>query len=202
MKSALFSLALLLGPVSALKVPATTRANFLKSAAAAASLVPGAALAASASWDPHRDFLVGPEKNAISDFEVVATQQAGAGRIDVNNALVTDYKTLPGMYPHAAGLIASNGPYNTVQDLMKIPQATSRDKELFTKYRAELIALPPGRQFYERINACAPPVWTRALWAPARGGPSSNARVTASTLHSRTLDLSRARLASGRRQST
>ena len=57
----------------------------------------------------------------------------------------------------AAGLIASHGPYQSVRDLMKIPSATSRDKELFTKYRAELIALPPGRQFYERINAYALP---------------------------------------------
>ena len=71
---------------------------------------------------------------------------AATGKIDVNNALVTDYKLLPGMYPHAAGLIASHGPYNSVRDIHGIPGVTARDKELFTKYRAELVALPPSRQ--------------------------------------------------------
>jgi len=104
-------------------------------------------------WSPYRDFMVGPEKNAISDYEVVPSQQAPPGKIDLNNALVTDYKALPGMYPHAAGLIASNGPYNTVDDLFRLPQATARDKELFSKYKKDLIALAPSRTFYERINA-------------------------------------------------
>ena len=98
------------------------------------------------------DFMVGPEKNAISDYEIIPSQMAGVGKIDVNNALVTDYKQLPGMFPHAAGLIASHGPYNSVGDLFKISEATSRDKELFKQYRSQLVALPPGRQFYERIN--------------------------------------------------
>ena len=80
-------------------------------------------------------------------------QQASLGKIDVNNALVTDYKRLRGMYPHAAGLIASNGPYNSVNDLHKIVGVTDNDRALFDKYKGELIALPPGRQFYERINA-------------------------------------------------
>ena len=99
------------------------------------------------------DFLVGPEKNAINDFEVVSTQLAQPGKIDVNNALVTDYKKLPGMYPHAAGLIASNGPYNSVNELQQLAGATENDRALFRRYRQELVALPPSRQFYERINA-------------------------------------------------
>ena len=53
--------------------------------------------------------MVGPEKNAISDYEIVPSQMAGVGKIDVNNALVTDYKQLPGMFPHAAGLSARDG---------------------------------------------------------------------------------------------
>ena len=81
------------------------------------------------------------------------TQQAPPGKIDVNNALVTDYKTLQGMYPHAAGLIASNGPYNSVRDLNNIPGVTPNDRKLFAKYSDQFTALPPTRQFYERINA-------------------------------------------------
>lgn len=36
--------------------------------------------------------MVGPEKNAISDYELVPTQRAPSGKIDINNAQVTDYK--------------------------------------------------------------------------------------------------------------
>lgn len=105
------------------------------------------------AWSPYRDFMVGPEKNAISDFEVVPSQVVQPGLLDVNNALVTDFKKLPGMYPHAAGLIASNGPYRSLDDLMHLHGANDHDKELFRKYRKQLTVLPPGRMFNERINA-------------------------------------------------
>ena len=103
-------------------------------------------------WDPRTDYLIGAEKNAISDYEIVAAQQATGGRLDVNSALVTDYKRLRGMYPHAAGQIASHGPYASIAELNAIPTATAEDKALFKKYRDELVALPPGRMFNERIN--------------------------------------------------
>ena len=107
-------------------------------------------------WDPRTDYLVGAEKNAISDYEIVAAQQATGGRLDVNSALVTDYKRLRGMYPHAAGQIASHEPYRyaSIAELNAIPTATAKDKALFKKYRDELVALPPGRMFNERISGC------------------------------------------------
>lgn len=58
------------------------------------------------------------------------------------------------MYPTAAGKIASNGPYNTVQDLYKIPGLTENDKKLFKKYEKEFTCLPASaRTFNERINS-------------------------------------------------
>lgn len=74
-------------------------------------------------------------------------------KFDLNAALVTDYKTLQGMYPHAAGQIAANGPYEKVDDVFKIATATENDKALFKKYLDQFIVLPPGRIFFERINA-------------------------------------------------
>eukprot|EP00977_Amphora_coffeiformis_P007190 scaffold1564_cov174-Amphora_coffeaeformis.AAC.28 len=51
-----------------------------------------------------------------------------------------------GMFPHAAGKIASNGPYNKVGYMYKIPGLTYRDRELFKKYekssRSTLLAAP------------------------------------------------------------
>lgn len=64
-----------------------------------------------------------------------------------------DYKYLPGMFPHAAGKLASNGPYMKVSDIYKIPGLTDNDKQLFKKYEKFFTANPPGRAFDERINA-------------------------------------------------
>jgi len=64
-----------------------------------------------------------------------------------------DYKVLPGFFPHAAGKIASNGPYNSVQDIYKIEGLTANDKKLFKKYERAFTVNPPGRQTDERINA-------------------------------------------------
>ena len=134
----------------------TRRRDALRVAAtgvAAALLKPFEAHAGPPRWDPHLDFMVGAEKNAISYYEIVPSQQARSGKIDINNALVTDYKSLHGMYPHAAGLIASNGPYNRVAELYSLPGVTQRDRELFKRYESQLCALAPSRMTRERINA-------------------------------------------------
>jgi hypothetical protein len=135
--------------ISALGTSGSSRRTALAGALATVSLP---ALAIAPEWD--KDYVgVGAERNALSDFEIVAMQQAPDDKLDLNNALVTDYKKLPGMYPHAAGLIASNGPYNSVNDLFRLANATESDKMLFRKYKSAFVALPPGRTFYERINA-------------------------------------------------
>ncbi|GAX26630.1 hypothetical protein FisN_2Hh438 [Fistulifera solaris] len=80
-------------------------------------------------------------------------QQSTGGKVDVNAAFVGDYMQFPGMFPHAAGKIASNGPYKTVKDIYKIEGLTDHDIAMFKKYQSELTANPPGRVFNERINA-------------------------------------------------
>lgn len=87
------------------------------------------------------------------------------------------------MFPHAAGKIASNGPYekvilSTIQsffyfillssigiltqsscvskqvsDIYSIPGLTKNDKTLFKMYEDQFTVNPPGRAFKERINA-------------------------------------------------
>jgi photosystem II PsbU protein len=58
----------------------------------------------------------------------------------------------PGMFPHAAGMIASHGPYVSVKDIYKIPQLTKNDVAMFKKYESSFTTHPPGRVFDERIN--------------------------------------------------
>jgi photosystem II PsbU protein len=63
-----------------------------------------------------------------------------------------DYKQLRGMFPHAAGKIASNGPYKSVKDIYRIEGLTDADKQLFRQYEKQFTTNPPGRTFGERIN--------------------------------------------------
>jgi photosystem II PsbU protein len=64
-----------------------------------------------------------------------------------------DYKQLPGMFPHAAGQIASHGPYKSIKDVYKIKTLTKNDKEVIKYYEKFFIVNPPGRVFDERINS-------------------------------------------------
>ncbi|GAX15841.1 hypothetical protein FisN_2Lh438 [Fistulifera solaris] len=96
-----------------------------------------------------------PASTFFFDDELVQepAQQNTGGKVDVNAAFVGDYMQFPGMFPHAAGKIASNGPYKTVKDIYKIEGLTDHDIAMFKKYQSELTANPPGRVFTERINA-------------------------------------------------
>ena len=64
-----------------------------------------------------------------------------------------DYKTMPGMFPHAAGKLASNGPYRKVKDIYKIEHLSDHEVNMFRKYENMFTVNPPGRAFDERINA-------------------------------------------------
>mmetsp|Transcript_25323 Transcript_25323/g.54825 ORF Transcript_25323/g.54825 Transcript_25323/m.54825 type:complete len:157 (-) Transcript_25323:364-834(-) len=112
---------------------------------AAATAVAQPAVAKQAGIGADRPFI---------DEEVVAAQMPTGDRIDVNNAAINEYMQLRGMYPSAAGKIASNGPYQSVQDIYKIEGLTANDKKMFKKYEKELTANKAEyRTFNERINA-------------------------------------------------
>jgi nitrogenase molybdenum-iron protein alpha/beta subunit len=56
------------------------------------------------------------------------------------------------MFPHAAGMIASNGPHGSVKDIYNIKGLTENDKRLFKKYGKEFTTNLPARRCMERIN--------------------------------------------------
>mmetsp|Transcript_14142 Transcript_14142/g.21590 ORF Transcript_14142/g.21590 Transcript_14142/m.21590 type:complete len:141 (-) Transcript_14142:82-504(-) len=89
----------------------------------------------------------------LDDYIVEPAQQATDGKLDLNAAFVGEYTKLRGMYPHAAGKIASNGPFYSVKDIYRIPGLTDNDKKMFKLYEREFTVNPPGRAFKERINA-------------------------------------------------
>lgn len=98
----------------------------------------------------HSSTWVFEDRNEIN-YEPAQMRQDG--KFDLNSAFVSDYKYLRGMFPHAAGKIASNGPYKKISDIYRIEGLTENDIKLFKKYERQFIVNPPGRAFYERINA-------------------------------------------------
>ena len=77
-----------------------------------------------------------------------------AGKIDLNNCSVRRFQDFPGMYPTLAGKIVLGGPYNTVEDVLKL-DLTERQKELFDKYKDNFTVTAPEvalNEGFDRIN--------------------------------------------------
>lgn len=71
----------------------------------------------------------------------------GGDVVDINNANVRVYVKFPGMYPTLAGLIVTNGPYKSVDELYNLPGLSSNQKELLNKYKDNLTALEPSPEY-------------------------------------------------------
>ncbi|MBM5826626.1 MAG: photosystem II complex extrinsic protein PsbU [Cyanobacteria bacterium M_surface_7_m2_040] len=77
-----------------------------------------------------------------------------AGKIDLNNCSVRRFQDFPGMYPTLAGKIVLGGPYNSVDDVLKL-DLTDRQKELFQKYKDNFTVTAPEvalNEGFDRIN--------------------------------------------------
>lgn len=70
----------------------------------------------------------------------------GGEVIDINNANVRAYAKFKGFYPNLAGLIVTNGPYKSVDDLYKLP-LTEAQKSSLDKYIGNLTALEPADEY-------------------------------------------------------
>lgn len=77
----------------------------------------------------------------------------GGEKIDINNANVRSYLKIKGFYPNLAGLIVSNGPYKSVDELYDLPGITANQKELLDSNKEKLVALPPAAEYeIDKIN--------------------------------------------------
>mmetsp|Transcript_11299 Transcript_11299/g.21142 ORF Transcript_11299/g.21142 Transcript_11299/m.21142 type:complete len:126 (+) Transcript_11299:162-539(+) len=65
----------------------------------------------------------------LDDNLTEVTQLPTGGKLDLNSAYVGDYKQFRGMFPTAAGKIASHGPYKTVKDIYKIEGLKGKRRE-------------------------------------------------------------------------
>lgn len=77
----------------------------------------------------------------------------GGDQIDINNANVRAYQKFRGFYPTLAGLIVTNGPYSSVDELYKLPGLTDAMKNSLDEYKEKLVALEPTPEYeIDKIN--------------------------------------------------
>ncbi len=77
-----------------------------------------------------------------------------AGKIDLNNCSVRRFQEFPGMYPTLAGKIVTGGPYNSVEDVLKL-DLTERQKALIEEHLDRFTVTPLAISLNEgddRIN--------------------------------------------------
>merc|ERR1719401_3418093 len=89
---------------------------------------------------------------AMIDYDGVK-YLGGSDQVDINNANVQAYRQFPGMYPTAAGAIATHGPYKEVSDVFNIPNLPPKVIEILKKYEKNLVCLPASPAYFlDRAN--------------------------------------------------
>lgn len=77
--------------------------------------------------------LTGATLAAATPMRNAVDQQLGTEfgkKIDLNNTNVRAFRQYPGLYPTLAGKIVTHAPYKSVNDVLKIPGLTERQKDL------------------------------------------------------------------------
>ncbi|MER3434577.1 MAG: photosystem II protein [Leptolyngbya sp. ERB_1_1] len=70
-------------------------------------------------------------------------------KLDVNNTNVRAFRQLPGMYPTLAGLIVKNAPYESVEDILKIPGLSDKQKEVLEANMDNFVATEVSKELVE-----------------------------------------------------
>ena len=101
-------------------------------------------------WFGHTAAAGAAELRNLADDKIAQAE----GKVDLNNASVRRFQQYPGMYPTLAGKIVVGGPYESVDDVLKL-DLTDRQKELFEKYRDNFTVTKPEialNEGFDRIN--------------------------------------------------
>lgn len=70
-------------------------------------------------------------------------------KIDLNNANVRLFRQYRGYYPTLAAKIVNNAPYQKVEDVLKIPDLSERQKELLQEHLDDFAVTPQADVFNE-----------------------------------------------------
>lgn len=76
-------------------------------------------------------------------------------KIDVNNTILRNYRRIPGFYPTLARKLVQNAPYDSLEDMLNIPDLTEQQRNLIQENASnfEFSEYEAGRyQLENRIN--------------------------------------------------
>ncbi|MEO0949334.1 MAG: photosystem II complex extrinsic protein PsbU [Cyanobacteria bacterium J06641_5] len=73
-------------------------------------------------------------------------------KIDLNNAAIRDFRELRGFFPNLAASIIQNAPYDTVKDVLKIPDISDRQRERLQENIDRFVVTEPSYVFNDGDN--------------------------------------------------
>ncbi len=81
--------------------------------------------------------------------------EIGGEKLDLNNSPLRSFRKYRGMFPTIAGMIVENAPYEKVEDVLKMPGLTERQKKLLEANLDNFTVSPPADVYIEgdyRLN--------------------------------------------------
>ena len=93
------------------------------------------------------------EENVMAAVQIAAVELDP--KIDVNNTILRNYRRIPGFYPTLARKLVQNAPYDSLEDMLNIPDLTEQQKKLIQENASnfEFSEYEAGRyQLENRIN--------------------------------------------------
>lgn len=98
------------------------------------------------------------ETEIVNPADEVLKSEYGK-KIDLNNANVRYFRQYRGYYPTLAAKIVQNAPYTKVEDVLKIPNLSERQKELLSEHLADFTVTPPADVFNEGDDRYNPGIY-------------------------------------------
>jgi photosystem II PsbU protein len=99
---------------------------------------------------------VGGERRNVGDDKL---RTEFGKKVDLNNSAIIEFRQFRGFYPKLASKIIQNAPYEKVEDVLKIPDLTERQKERLQANLDNFTVTPPASVFIEGDERYNPGVY-------------------------------------------
>lgn len=90
---------------------------------------------------------------SMTNIDEIGLCADGEQQIDLNNANLKAFTDCPGFYPNLAAKILQNGPFEKVEDVLRIPDLTDQQKALL---KANLKAFTAGEPTVPLVKRMPP----------------------------------------------
>ncbi|NEQ35610.1 MAG: photosystem II complex extrinsic protein PsbU [Okeania sp. SIO3I5] len=104
------------------------------------------------AWPSASILAVEPRKLNKADKKLA---EIGGEKLDLNNSPLRSFRKYRGMFPTIAAMIVDNAPYETVEEVLEIPDLTEPQKKLLEANIDNFTVTPPADVYIEgdyRLN--------------------------------------------------